>query len=137
MYDVGDIVGIKIADVDRSNTAPSILPVKIIEKQIVDDSLQVRYRVTSDIGIIADTYLPTDLIDLTDTVSLKLRRIDHTVLPLVSFIQASKHFTNFRTISACKCNGLCDTIRCPCKSRGIVCCNKCHRGKQTSCKNRS
>jgi len=132
---VGDIVGLKIADVDRSNTAPSILPCKIIEIFTKEESFNNLYKVASLHGIITDLFSSSDFIDLSETISAELRQIDSGVLPIVSFIQASQMFTHYKSIDVCKCMGSCDTNRCPCKKRSVKCCSKCHRGKCVLCKN--
>lgn len=134
-YQIGDIVGVKIAKVDRSNTAPSILPCKIVRIQSKRDNHMNSYYLATRDGIISNAFTSTDLIDLTRTTSAELRDIDTTNLPQISIIQASHTYTKFRTINACKCSKSCESGRCPCKKRNIPCCSKCHSGKKLSCSN--
>lgn len=134
-YQIGDIVGVKIAKVDRSNTAPSILPCKIIRIESKSDNQSKKYSLACRDGIISSAFISNDLIDLTETTSTELRDIDPSTLPHISIIQASHAYTKFRTIDACKCMKNCGTARCPCKKRNIPCCSKCHNGKQLSCSN--
>lgn len=134
-FQIGDIVGVKIAKVDRSNTAPSILPCKIIRIASNPNNHQNKFYLASPDGIISNAFTTTDLIDLTQTTSTELRDIDHTNLPEITIIQASHAYTKYRTINACKCNKDCTNGRCPCKKRGIPCCSKCHNGQNFICSN--
>ncbi|CAF1117875.1 unnamed protein product [Rotaria sordida] len=63
---------LKIADIDRSNTVPSILPCKIIEMIKKDQSVNILYKVASLNGIISDSFSSSDFIDLSETVSADL-----------------------------------------------------------------
>ncbi|CAM4828642.1 unnamed protein product, partial [Rotaria magnacalcarata] len=134
-FQVNDIVGLKIADVDRSNTAPSILPCKIFKIIIKKDSLTTLYKMATVNGIITDAFSSSDFIDLSETLSADLRELDCNSLSDISFIQACQIFTQYKSIHACKCTGSCDTNRCPCKKKSVKCCSKCHRGKCLLCKN--
>lgn len=135
-YQINDIVGLKISEVDRSNTSPSILPCKIIMITDKDDSYDVKYKLATLHGIINDFFPSIDLIDLSQTVSAELRQIDDTTLSEITFIQACQAFTKFKSNDICKCTGTCDTNRCPCKKNSIFCSSKCHRGKCVSCVNK-
>ncbi|CAF1963600.1 unnamed protein product, partial [Rotaria magnacalcarata] len=68
VFQVNDIVGLKIADVDRSNTASSILPCKIFKIIIKKDSLTTLYKMATVNGIITDAFSSSDLIDLSETL---------------------------------------------------------------------
>jgi len=117
--------------------APSILPCKIIQVVIHQESFNTLYKVTTLHGIITDSFSSSDFVDLSETVSVELRQIDSTVKSNITFIQACQIFTNYKSIHPCKCTGLCDTNRCPCKRQSVKCCSKCHRGKIVSCTNNS
>ena len=136
-FDVGDIVGLKIANADRSNTAPSILPCKIIDLLAGNTTNSMKYKLSTETGVITGSFMASDMVDLNDTLSTTLRQIDSSTLPSKSIIQASQEYTNFRSTTACKCITSCDTARCPCRKRSIQCSTKCHRGKKTNCKNQS
>lgn len=135
LFQINDIVGLKIADVDRTNTSASILPCKIIQIIEKDDSSTMFYRVATWNGIIKELFLSSTLIDLSQTVAADLRQLVTNNLPTITYIQACQLFTNYKHINACKCSGSCDTNRCPCKKNASKCCTKCHRGKVTSCRN--
>lgn len=134
-FDINDIVGYKIANVDRSNTAPSILPCKIIDIVAGVTTNSTQYRVATEIGIITGSFAASDLSDLNETLSSGLRQLDCSNLPSISIIQACQSYTNYRSVTACKCVTACNTARCPCKKRSVQCCSKCHRGQKTECKN--
>ena len=76
IFQIGDIVGLQIADVDRSNTAPSILPCKVVRIKTKDDSLDTLYTVASLHGIIADSFLSSAFVDLSQTTSVDLRQMN-------------------------------------------------------------
>lgn len=134
-FQINNIIGLKIANVDRSNIAPSILPCKIIEILTKEESQKTFYKVATVHGIISDSFSSSDFTDLSETVSAELRKLDKKTLSTITFIQACQIFTNYKSNEVCKCLGSCDTNRCPCKKKSIKCCSKCHRGKCVSCKN--
>ncbi|CAF4522228.1 unnamed protein product [Rotaria magnacalcarata] len=136
LYQINDIVGLKIADVDRTNTSASTLPCKIIQIIEKDDSSTMFYQVATLDGIIKELFLSIAFVDLSQTVAADLRQLITTNLPTITFIQACQLFTNYKHLNTCKCSGSCDTNRCPCKKNGSKCCTKCHRGKVTLCKNK-
>ncbi len=135
LFQINDIIGLKIANVDRSNMAPSILPCKIIQVLTKEESLNTVYKVATLYGIISDSFSSSNFIDLSETVSAELRKLDIKTLSSISFIQACQKFTQYKSNQVCKCVGSCDTNRCPCKKQSIKCCSKCHRGKCFLCKN--
>ncbi|CAF1532838.1 unnamed protein product [Adineta ricciae] len=92
-FELNDIVGLKISDADRSNTAPIVLPYKIIEIIEKDDSANVFYRLATQDGIISELFSSLDFMDLTQTVSADLRKLNTYALPIITFIQACKVFT--------------------------------------------
>ena len=134
-FNIGEIVGLKISNVDRSNTAPSILPCKIISTDVGLTTNDIKYRLTTETGTINSSFTASDLIDLNETSSSLLRQLDCSNLSSVSIIQACQAYTNYRSTIACKCISACTSARCPCKKRLINCCSKCHNGKQINCKN--
>ncbi|CAF4131102.1 unnamed protein product, partial [Adineta steineri] len=135
IYQINDIVGLKIANVDRSNMAPSILPCRVIQVLGSEESLNTTYKVATLYGVISDSFSSSDFTDLSQTVSAELRQLDIKTLSSISFIQACQKLTHYKSNQVCKCVGTCDTNRCPCKKQSIKCCSKCHRGKCTLCKN--
>ncbi|CAF4877736.1 unnamed protein product, partial [Rotaria sp. Silwood1] len=101
-FEINDIIGLKIADVDRSNTAPSILPCKIIKIIKKDDPINVFYKLATQDGIISELFSSSEFMDLTQTVSSDLRKTDITQLANITFIQACQIFTKFKTNRPCK-----------------------------------
>ncbi|CAF1449868.1 unnamed protein product, partial [Rotaria sordida] len=63
-FQMNDIVGLKISEVDRSNTSPSILPCKIIDVSYKDESCGLQYKLATLHGKITDWFSSLDLIDL-------------------------------------------------------------------------
>ncbi|CAF2069909.1 unnamed protein product, partial [Rotaria magnacalcarata] len=88
VFQFGDIIGLKIADVDRSNTASSILPCKIVETITKEEYINTMYKVASLNGIITNLFSASDLTDLSETISADLRQLNSNTLPVISFIQA-------------------------------------------------
>ncbi|CAF4625883.1 unnamed protein product, partial [Rotaria sp. Silwood2] len=109
-YVIGDIVGLKVSDVDRTNTSSTILPCKIIEKYFQNN--EMLYMVATQNGIIKERFNPMAFLDLTTANFASLRAIDTDQLPTITFIQASQLYTNFKSIETCKCAGNCNTNRC-------------------------
>jgi len=93
------------------------------------------YKVATLDGINTDPFLSSDFVDLSQTISADLRRLDPTSLSNITFIQVCQIFTQYKAVNVCKCVGSCNTNRCPCKKRQAQCCSKCHHGKQVSCQN--
>ncbi|CAF3436338.1 unnamed protein product [Rotaria socialis] len=135
IFQINDIIGLKIANVDRSNMAPSILPCRIVQVLTKEESLNTTYKVATLYGIISDSFSSSDFTDLSKTISSELRQLDIKTLSSITFIQACQKFTQYKSYQVCKCVGSCDTNRCPCKKQSIKCCSKCHRGKCILCKN--
>ncbi|CAF4752695.1 unnamed protein product, partial [Rotaria sp. Silwood2] len=61
-YVIGDIVGLKVSDVDRTNTSSTILPCKIIEKYSQNN--EMLYMVATQNGIIKERFNPMAFLDL-------------------------------------------------------------------------
>lgn len=135
IFELNDIVGLKISEVDRTNTSASILACKIVQLFKNQQTFELQYKLATLHGVINDWFSSIDFIDLSETVSAELRQLDTTNLSNISFIQACHAFTKFKSVDACKCIGFCDTNRCPCKKKSVLCCIKCHRGKCVLCKN--
>ncbi len=65
IYPVGDIVGLKVSDVDRTNTSSTILPCKIINSK--DQAGEKLYHVATMNGIIQESFQSTVFLDLTSS----------------------------------------------------------------------
>ncbi|CAF0917641.1 unnamed protein product [Didymodactylos carnosus] len=134
-YQLDDIVGIKISEVDRTNTSSTILPCKITNVCQRGDCGMQLYEVVTIYGLIKDLYQSEVFYDLSSSSFAELRALNVVNLPRITFIQACQFYTDFRSFETCKCAGTCDTNRCPCKKRKTLCCTKCHKGKTSQCKN--
>jgi hypothetical protein len=136
-YKVGDLVGLKIDRVDRTNTTPKILPCKVTE---ILTSLEdhVLYRLCTLKGVLSVSYGVQDLLDLTKCDFAELRAIDPTALPTLTFIQACKEYVSSsgtRVTETCHCNGKCATKSCSCVIKGVKCTKKCHPKRKQPCSN--
>ena len=78
--------------------APSILPCKIIEIIKKEESLQTMYKVACLYGIIVDLFSSADFMDLSETISADLRKLNVKDLPSISFIHACQIFTKYKSI---------------------------------------
>ena len=136
-YHVGDLVGLKIDKVDRTNTTPKILPCKVISIESLSANATT-YRLCTTKCILSSKYCGLDLIDLTKCNFAELRSIDSQTLPTETFIQACKTYVSKGTdlvAYACTCDGNCATKNCPCKAAKVQCGSKCHPGKKKPCSN--
>lgn len=136
-YAIGDIVGLQIDRVDRTNTTPKILPCKVIAIQSLPNDIQM-YKLCTLKGTLSVMYGVQDLLDLKNSDYADLRNVDATALPTIAFTQACKDygFTGSNSIAeACNCNGKCATKACPCKAKNVKCCTKCHPRKKNACEN--
>ncbi|CAF1544076.1 unnamed protein product [Rotaria sordida] len=132
-YHVGDIIGLKVSDVDRTNTSSTILPCKIVDSK--DQDGEVFYNVATMNGIIKESFQSIVFLDITASNFTALRILNIDSLSSISFIQACQIYTNFKSADTCKCNGSCSTNRCQCKKKDRKCCSKCHGGNSFKCKN--
>ncbi|CAF4610674.1 unnamed protein product, partial [Didymodactylos carnosus] len=110
-YQLGDIVGLKIDKVDRTNTTPRILPCKVVSIQSASDDT-VLYKVCTLTGVLSVAFSIHDLLDLSKCNFADLRAVDYKCLPVVTFIQACKGYasTGGNTIAeACNCKRDCAT----------------------------
>ena len=132
---VFDTVGIKINNVDLTNTDAKILPCKILEKKPLSNS---SYKLSSATGIIKTRFQSQDLIEMKSVHFPSLETVDPTQLPEITFIQASRDNTKWKTPapdrSRCSCKGSCITNKCRCKKAGLKCSTKCHPSNQ--CQNK-
>ncbi|CAF2177712.1 unnamed protein product [Rotaria magnacalcarata] len=112
-YVIGDIVGLKVSDVYRTNTSSTILPCKIIEKHSQNN--ETLCVVATQNAIIKERFNQMAFLDLTAANFASLRALDIDQLPTITFIQASQLYTN----------------RCYCKKNNRKCCTKCHSDKHS------
>ena len=136
-YNAGDTVGIKIYKIDRSNTAASVLPCKVLS---VKSNVRCAYKLYTASGILSVNYSSDDLLDLRHVVFPELDNLDPTDLKEVSVIRASRGYSGWCSsttdISLCSCTGSCITKRCRCRKAGIECSTKCHSSNSSCCQNK-
>ncbi|CAF1179565.1 unnamed protein product [Adineta ricciae] len=136
-YQKGDLVGLKIDRVDRTNTTPKILPCKVVSVRSSSNN-DLLYQLCTLRGVLSISYGVQDLLDLTKCDFADLRAVEPTTLPTMTFIQACKEYISVGALNlaeACNCSGKCATKACPCKIKGVKCCTKCHSRKKDSCIN--
>ncbi len=85
---IGDIVGLKVSDVDRTNTYSTILPCKIVDKYSKNDEFM--HIVATQNGILKEHFESTAFLDLTSANFASLRSTNTDDLPTITFIQASQ-----------------------------------------------
>ena len=136
-YAIGDTVGIKIHNADRTNTDARLLPCKVYEVTIKNDIKC--YRIYSATGKLKNTFTGEELVDMKNVVFPVLATVDPSSLEEVSIVQASRGATNWQSSKkghdVCQCKGSCITNRCCCKKKGIKCSTKC-RVSSMSCQNK-
>ncbi|CAF0907250.1 unnamed protein product [Didymodactylos carnosus] len=117
-YQTGDLTGLKIDKVDRTNTTSKILPCKVISIQSSSDNMNT-YRLYTTKYVLSSRYGVNDLIDITKCNFSELRAIDSQ-----TFIQACKDYVSSGVnpvAEACACNSGCATKKCPCKTAKVPC----------------
>ena len=131
-YKNGDLVGITISRVDRTNCDPKIMPC-IIEKRF-NNTDNIAYSLISPYGRIATSFPVHQLIPMSCTKPPELENINFETIPTVTFVQASKMFARGNATATCDCKTKCVTKTCPCKRISVPCSTKCH-SKRGKCKN--
>ncbi|CAF3516230.1 unnamed protein product [Rotaria sp. Silwood1] len=118
-YKVGNLVGLKIDKVDRTNVTPKILPCKIISIQSASNDMDT-YQLCTTTCVISSRFQVLDLLDLSNCNFRDLREVDSTALPTMTFIQACKAYVNaglVTPVEVCNCNGNCSTKKCSCRQQ--------------------
>jgi hypothetical protein len=136
-YQLGDIVGLKIDRVDRTNTTPKILPCKIIPTNVLPNDC-IMYKLSTSTGVLSISYGVQDVLDLRQSDFSYLRNVDSTALPTIAFTQACKDYVSMginSVVEAYNCSGKCATKNCPCRAKKVKCCTKCHSKKKHICEN--
>ena len=123
-YKNGDLVGITINRVDRTNCDPKIMPC-IIEKRL-NNTNNITYSLISAFGRIATGFPVHQLISMYCSKPAELQHINYETVATISFVQASKMFARDNATATCDCKAKCITKLCPCKRASISCSTKCH-----------
>ncbi|CAF1475533.1 unnamed protein product, partial [Didymodactylos carnosus] len=124
-YVIGDLVGLKIDRVDRTNVTAKILPCKIMSIQISSNDTNM-YRLCAKTCILSTSYQIQDLSDLTKCNFNDLRTVDPSTLPTKTFIQVCQEYMCISSgvdisAEACHCKGQCATKHCSCKAKKVTC----------------
>lgn len=125
-YAVGDVVGVKVSRIDRSEMDDRILPCKVRE-HIAEADID---RVQCVHSIISNTYSAAALVDLTNATWPELEGLDmtasHTAITSVrAALQASSSVNSDHGV-VCQCKGVCAKRECVCKVAGVPCSSSCH-----------
>jgi hypothetical protein len=136
-YELGDLVGIQVDHIDRTNTTPKILPCKIISIQWFSNDTKA-YKVCTLKGVLSTLYGVQDLLDIRKSECADLHSLNPTNLPTITFAEACKEYDvsigGINSVAeACNCNGKCATKSCPCKAKYVKCSTKCHPSKKETC----
>ncbi|CAM4787510.1 unnamed protein product [Rotaria magnacalcarata] len=131
-YKNGDLVGIAINRVDRTNCDPKIMPC-IIEKRLSNTN-NITYSLISAYGRIATSFPVHQLIPMSCSKPLELQNVNFETVPTVSLVQASKMFARGNATATCDCKTKCIKKTCPCRRASVACSTKCHP-KRGKCKN--
>ena len=134
-YNVGDVVGIKIHQADRTNTDAELLPCKVLS---IDSSKSTPYQLYCASGILKTRYTSVDLVSMQHRFPA-LEEVDPETLSETTVIQASREngrWTAAPSGSVCSCKGSCITNRCRCKKAQLKCSTKCHTSVVGLCQNK-
>jgi hypothetical protein len=123
-YKNGDIVGISINKVDRTNCDPKIMPC-LIEKRSENTNTPM-YHLISPFGRLSTSFPVHQLIPMSGIQTTILKTIKFKNLQTISFVQASKLFARGNPAGTCDCKMKCRTKICPCRRASISCSTKCH-----------
>ncbi|KAK7097700.1 hypothetical protein V1264_004638 [Littorina saxatilis] len=135
-FNVGDTVGIRIHEVDRTNTGARLLPCKILS--VEQHGSETFYKVYTNGGLLKNKFKAVDMVDLRNVHFSQLQNVDVESLSEISVIKASRIVTHWtaKGSTACSCRGKCHNRKCKCKRAGLPCLTKCHP-QSTTCTNTS
>lgn len=138
-YTPGDTVGIRINEVDRTNTDPRILPCKVLE--VTNKGQDTVYTVYSSAGKLKPTFRSEDLVDMRNVCFPGLQNLDVQDLDEVTLIQAARKNSGWQASTTkgstvCCCKGSCVSNRCKCKKAALPCSTKCHPSIVGVCQNK-
>ncbi|CAH1258983.1 KRBA2 [Branchiostoma lanceolatum] len=104
-YSLGDTVGVRISEVDRTNTDPRLVPCKVLE--VRKEGLDTTYRVYSAGGKLRHNFKSEDLVDMRNVCFPALEGIDVQDLEEITLIQAARKSSGWQASAAnvCSCSG--------------------------------
>ncbi|CAH1264333.1 KRBA2 [Branchiostoma lanceolatum] len=114
-YSLGDTVGIRINEVDRTNTDQRLIPCKVLE--VSDKGQDITYRVYSAEGRLKNSFKSEDLVDMTNVCFPALESTDVESLEEVTLIKAARKNSAWKANAAkghsvCSCKGSCISNKC-------------------------
>ncbi|CAF1544156.1 unnamed protein product, partial [Didymodactylos carnosus] len=133
-YKKGDCLGVRIHEVDRTNTDPKILPCIVVAKEKKDNDFI--FHLCCQYGLLQNKFSIESLIDLRSACPDELKSLNVFELDKeISLIEASKLFVRGSVSGAtCDCKSQCATRHCPCRKANVACSTKCH-SKRGKCQN--
>ena len=131
-YQIGDLVGVSINKVDRTNCDPKVMPC-IIEKK-TNDKNNTNFYLITPYGRLSNCFPIHHLIPMSGVKPKELENIIYDTLPTVTLIQASKLFARGQSTAVCDCKTSCVKKTCPCLRASVACSTKCHV-KRPNCSN--
>ncbi|CAF0929793.1 unnamed protein product [Adineta ricciae] len=131
-YRVGDLVGVSINKVDRTNCDPKVMPC-IIEKK-TNDKNNTNFYLITPYGRLSNPFPIHHLIPMSGVKPKELENIIYDTLPTITLIQASKLFARGQSTAVCDCKTGCVKKTCPCLRASVACSTKCHV-KRPNCSN--
>ena len=125
LYNVGDIVNLKISNVDKTKLGRNQLPCKILEVKP-----KGFYKLGCSEGRLSINYQGKSLEPTKLTRMTELENISDKVVTVTEAVRLQ----NNKNLTKCKCpNTNCSTMKCPCKKVNSACNDKCHPSRK--CKN--
>jgi hypothetical protein len=128
---IGTVVRIAAADVDRARgDPPTILTV------VVEVTQKGLYRVANSKGVITPCLYRADLMVVEETSpenhGLEGFLASWHQMPKITIPKAVRLVSKFggQGFTKCSCKGSCDSGRCTCKKKGIMCGSRCHNALQ-------
>ena len=128
-FSKGDLVGISIHKVDRTNCDAKLMPCIIDER--VNQGGMPNYRLICPFGRLTTLFPVHHLFRMSSPKPDSLANVDETKIATISFVHACKMFARTSVSATCDCKTKCLTKTCPYRRAGVPCSTKCHarRGK--------
>ncbi|CAF0867109.1 unnamed protein product [Didymodactylos carnosus] len=133
-YKKGDCLGVRIHEVDRTNTDPKVLPCILVAKEKKDNDFI--FHLCCQYGFLQNKFSIESIIDLISACPDELKSLNVFELHKeISLIEATKLFVRGSVSGAAyDCKSQCATRHCPCRKVNVACSTKCH-SKRGKCQN--
>ena len=129
VFNIGDIVTIKIPREDRAKTDHKRLYCKIIQKPHPE-----RHQLLCQYGVLNLLYPTKDLQPASNLLGLNFPTLPTSSITLAHAARQASITTRVIHIS-CTCQGPCSTRRCRCFKENTKCTSHCHKKRSTQCQN--